>query len=354
VILGSYLKDPNWDWIIAAEIDRSQAYSEAKRKLLKSIRSSAILQVIALLFLYFSVAFFVKRLIITPIKQVVDNLNSNVSRVNTSSSLVADNSKKIARGTGSQAASLEQIAATVQELTAVCKKSYDNTQNASVIMTKQIGSAGESLKSIDQVTKEIKVINDECQQMSSIIKTIDEIAFQTNLLALNAAVEAARAGEAGKGFAVVAEEVRNLAQRAATAAKSTQELIEANVTKVADTSNKMDQVSDNFNEMTGQANKTSQILKEILSAAKDQTEQIMQINDEINVLDTGTQQNAASADHSADEATTLHDQCENVKTIIRNLGKMVGLDASAVEQKAGTQVKAPDQNQDQGPVKLIE
>ena len=170
----------------------------------------------------------------------------------------------------------------------------------------------------------VDAISKSSEETGKIIKTIDEIAFQTNLLALNAAVEAARAGEAGAGFAVVAGEVRNLAMRAADAARNTAELIEGTVKKVNEGGELVATTNEAFTEVAESASKVGELVGEIAAASNEQAEGIEQVNKAVVEMDKVVQQNAANAEESASASEEMNAQAEQMKGFVDDLVALVG------------------------------
>ncbi|MCP4701508.1 MAG: chemotaxis protein, partial [Gammaproteobacteria bacterium] len=209
------------------------------------------------------------------------------------------------------------------------------------LMKESLEIVNNSNQSMGRLTKSMEEISEAGNETSKIVKTIDEIAFQTNLLALNAAVEAARAGEAGAGFAVVAGEVRNLAMRAAEAAKDTSSLIEGTVQKVNEGSELAIGTNEEFQKVARSASKVGELVSEIASASNEQAQGISQINTAVTQMDAVVQQNAANAEESASAAQEMSAQAFTLNTMVDEMFKIVGnkdarsLQPASVPERSG-------------------
>ena len=246
-----------------------------------------------------SLAFVITRGITLPLKKAINGLTDGADHISAASGEVAGAAQQLAEGATEQAAALEQTSASMEEIASMTRRSSDNAQQASEVMTDVNGVANQAAASMQQLTVAMGEISAASEKTSKIIKTIDEIAFQTNLLALNAAVEAARAGEAGAGFAVVANEVRNLAQRAAGAARETAAMIEQTVAKVKEGTVLVGKTNDEFKIVSVGTGEIAELINEISTAAKEQTDGIGQIHKALQEMDIVVQNNAATAEESS-------------------------------------------------------
>lgn len=229
---------------------------------------------------------------------------------------VSASSQSLSSGSVMQASSLEEISSSLNEITAQTKLSADHARQANILSNESKEVANDGTVKMSDMIDAMHEIHEAAQNISKIIKVIDEIAFQTNLLALNAAVEAARAGQHGKGFAVVAEEVRNLAARSAQAAKETAELIEGSVHKTDKGSRLARETGSALDKIVAAITKVSDLVAEIYAAFEEQAEGISQINEGLGQINQVTQDNTVSAEKSASAAVELFNQSATLKTLL--------------------------------------
>lgn len=268
-------------------------------------------------------SFMLIRSIIKPVNRIIEDLNEGADQVASASGQVSSSSQQLAEGSSEQAASIEETSSSLEEMSSMTKQNADNANQANNLMKEASQVVSKANDSMSDLTTSMEEISKASEETSKIIKTIDEIAFQTNLLALNAAVEAARAGEAGAGFAVVANEVRNLAMRAADAAKNTADLIEVTVKKVKDGGELVATTNDAFIEVADSSVKVGKLVGEITAASKEQAEGIEQVNKVVVEMDKVVQQNAANAEESASASEEMNAQAEQMKSIVTELVSLV-------------------------------
>nr|WP_315207371.1 methyl-accepting chemotaxis protein [uncultured Albidiferax sp.] len=257
------------------------------------------------------------------LKAMQKNLGSVVAQVRRGADGVATASAEIAQGnadlsgrTEQQAGALEETAASMEELASTVKQNADSARQANQLAVNASAVAVQGGQVVNQVVDTMQVINESSKKIADIISVIDGIAFQTNILALNAAVEAARAGEQGRGFAVVASEVRNLAQRSASAAKEIKVLIDNSVGQVAQGTTLVATAGSTMTEVVAAIRRVTDIIGEVSAASHAQSLGVAQVGEAITHMDQVTQQNAALVEHSAEAASNLRTQAEQLlKTV---------------------------------------
>lgn len=258
-----------------------------------------------------------------PIAQASDDLVSSSSQITSASSQLSVSSQRIAAGNAEQASSIEETSATLQQIASIAKQNADNSRNMNQFVKNTNDLVQDAQGRMDETQHAMKDIAESGNQISVIIKAIDEIAFQTNLLALNAAVEAARAGEAGAGFAVVADEVRSLAHRSAESAKSTQGFIEEILKNIKNGEDTVNMTREAFTGVVDAILKTKDLVVEITNASEEQSKGIDNIEKAMSQLEEVIHTNASTSEQSASAANELNNQAEGLMEVVKNLNIVV-------------------------------
>lgn len=325
------------------------------------------------IFLGLGVMVWMTRAIVRRIREISHNISGNVGEVDAVANTMASSSKRLAESSTTQAGSLQETAASLEQITAMVAKASENAQqsadSSSETQEKALGGK-ESMNAMVQAIDEISAGNNEIieqvrssnEQMSQVIqvineignktKVINEIVFQTKLLSFNASVEAARAGEQGKGFAVVAAEVGSLAQMSGNAAKEISDMLATSTSKVEEivkdsqsrvqalmerAQGKVDhgvavakQCSDSLEEILQNVEKVTGLAKEISSASREQSTGLTEVTKAMSQLDAATQSNAATSEETAKGAHSLTEQTENLRNATEDL-------MSAIMGESGSQ-----------------
>ena len=274
--------------------------------------------------------------IVTPIVAVKEAIET----ITTAANEIATGNNDLSQRTEQQASSLEETAASMEELASTVKNNAENAKQANQLATAASSVAVKGGEVVGQVVNTMSAINSSAKKIEDIISVIDGIAFQTNILALNAAVEAARAGEQGRGFAVVAGEVRNLAQRSASAAKEIKELISDSVSKTAEGTAQVEQAGKTMQDIVSSVQRVTDIMGEITAASSEQSAGIDQVNAAVTSMDETTQQNAALVEQAAAAAESLVEQAIQLSDVV-SVFKLDNASATTNRRAPSSPLRAP-------------
>ncbi|MDR1440205.1 MAG: methyl-accepting chemotaxis protein [Clostridiales bacterium] len=255
-------------------------------------------------------------LMIERLRNVLMNVNNTAAIVDDASKQVSSSSMSLAQISTEQASSVEEISASMGEITTQTKANAENANKATQLSTATRDKAVRGNEMMGEMLGAMQAINETSSNISNIIKVIEDIAFQTNILALNAAVEAARAGQHGKGFAVVAEEVRNLAARSAKAASETTQMIEGAIREVSRGTEIANETASSLNEIVDGVTQSATLVSEISDASVQQSQGASQISIGMEQVSQAIQTTSSVAQEAASSSSELSDQADKLKQLV--------------------------------------
>ncbi|WP_106797037.1 methyl-accepting chemotaxis protein [Rhizobium sp. H4] len=274
------------------------------------------------------------------LEETINTMSLSVANIGSGTGEISNSASDLAKRTEQQAASLEETAAALNELTAQVDSSADNARTAADNVSLACQDAERSGEVVQKAIASMQGIEQSSTEVSRIIGVIDEIAFQTNLLALNAGVEAARAGEAGKGFAVVAQEVRELAQRSANAAKEIKTLINTSAVQVKEGVDLVGRAGGTLHKIAEQVMGINDLIRQISASASEQAVGLKEINQAMNQMDQVTQQNAAMVEEATAASVALNDEAQTLKALATRF-RVSGSGNAAQLTAVAQQMRAP-------------
>jgi methyl-accepting chemotaxis protein len=270
----------------------------------------------------------IRRAITGPIVRVIHGVQKAADSSAATSGRMAESGKGVARDAQEQSACVEETSASLEQISATSRQNASRATEADTLMKTARQTVDRAAHSMDDLTKSMDAISKSSNQVAGVLKSIDEIAFHTNILALNAAVEAARAGQAGAGFSVVADEVRSLAKRAADAARQSAEMVEQTITDVSRGVTLVAEAHRAFSEVSSTIANGGQVVSQIAASSAEQARGVEHIGQAIARIEAVTQNNAANAQQTAENAEAMISQVETTRHHLHELVAVVGLKAA--------------------------
>lgn len=308
--------DQTWSLVIRTPTDTILAGA-------KSLMITQILIGVFGLVVLIVAVFFLVRKIAKDIGKLSGNLNTSATEVTSAITQLTGAGQVLSQSASESAASIQETVASLEEINSIVRKNADNAKLAANLSRDSMKAAQSGEAEVRDLVVKMNEISTSSKKIEDIISVIDDIAFQTNLLALNAAVEAARAGEQGKGFAVVAEAVRNLAQKSATAATDTTNLIKSSVTQVQQGKQKAESCGQILETIVSSIEKVSTLNEEISNASEEQASGVSQISTAMNRLDQSVQANASSAEEIAASSEEIDAQSKVMRGVVKTMDENI-------------------------------
>src|ERR1035437_6437130 len=307
-----------WGWIVGTGV-----YIDGIEGELKTLPVVLIAATLSMALFSLVLSFLVARSIAHPIRRVIADLTDTASVMTSGATDLASASRLLVDGATRQHSCLAEASSSTEEIASMMGQGAKYIEAVSGHMGETSVLVARANSRLDEMTTSMDEISASAEQVSKIIRVIDEIAFQTNILALNAAVEAARAGEAGLGFAVVADEVRNLARRSADAAKDTTALIETSIAKSKEGHSKVGDVALAIRGITESAGKVKTLIDEIQTASREQAAGTLRVTNSVMEMDRVTESAVASAGKGASASAEILAQAESMRALVQQLSWLV-------------------------------